>query len=167
MIERIRPRMIVCRARPRRMSLRLMVAAATLACGALPLLEGAQATRRAPAEPALQHDVSHEVPGSITLAEMIEIQRAKRRAAIAARSSAALSRGAAWNAQFGAFTSPQPAVDLAGRLAASPLSKLATIEVASLEGMHRVRAGAADQAAAASICAAAQDQGAACFVRRR
>ena len=162
MIERIRPRKIVCRASPRkRLSRMVMFALPLLGCAIGPVLHSAQASRRAPSRVDSAHEQHADVPGSITLAEMIEIQKRKR-----LRSAAPVAGPADWRAQFGAFADAGAAealrADLAGALAGT-----ARVEVVPGGGFYRVLAPTANAASAEAVCARVRAGGTACFTAPR
>ncbi|MBB5710872.1 SPOR domain-containing protein [Sphingomonas xinjiangensis] len=124
------------------------------------LLEAAQ--RR----DAFAHDERFHThrPGSITLAQAIEVQRQRRALKLADAVAGAVSQGPGWEAQLGAFGSAQAAKRQQARLPALPLP----VAVHRDGALFRLKSAAAAQPEAAqAFCRGAVAAGFDCFVRRR
>ncbi|UYY59163.1 SPOR domain-containing protein [Sphingomonas sp. S2-65] len=116
-----------------------------------------------------RHAAAHEErfhthhPGSITLAQVIEIQRQRRALKPAEAAAGAVSQVPGWEAQLGAFGSAQAAQRQQARLPALSLP----VAVHRDGALFRLKsAAAADPGAAQAFCAAAVAAGFDCFVRR-
>lgn len=151
----------------------LFAALATLPLvSAVPILGIAQASRQGPA-PAngTTTDTARvppviDRPATITLGALIEIQRREREArrafAQAEQLVADVPPGKGWQAQLGAFSSPEAAERQRARLIEAGV--LVTIE--QIGALHRLQSIPAVRTETEGLCARAQASGVDCFVRR-
>jgi cell division septation protein DedD len=140
--------------------------------GVIPILGIAQASRQAPARVAAPVSAAepstHTVdrPATITLGALIEVQRRARaqRRAIAATElvAAELPPGEGWQAQLGAFSSPDAAERQRARLIEAGVPVIIRQEGA----LHRLQSLPAMRAETEGLCAQAQSSGIDCFVRQ-
>jgi len=159
--------------RPRRRAWLLALLVILPLLGVIPILGIAQASRQAPAvrvaapiaaaAPGL-HPVDR--PATITLGALIEVQRrarAQRQAmAEAAQTVAELPPGEGWQAQLGAFSSP----DAAERQRARLIEAGVPVIVRQEGTLHRLQSLPAVRAETEGLCARAQSSGIDCFVRQ-
>ncbi len=160
--------------RPRRRAWLFAALASLPLIGAFPILDIAQASRQGPvparmAGPdssgnARQHQIDR--PATITLGALIEIQRRareQRRAMTAAELQIAdLPAGEAWQAQLGAFSSPEAAERQRARLIETGVPVMIRQEGA----LHRLQSLPGARAETEGLCARARAGGTDCFVRR-
>jgi cell division protein FtsN len=142
--------------------------------GALPILDIAQASRQgadpprvsAPAVAEQAPFPEAERPATITLGALIEMQRRAReqRRALteAERQLAGLPPGEAWQAQLGAFSSPEAAE----RQRAQLIEAGVPVVVQQAGELHRLQSLPAPREATETLCARAQAKGVDCFVRQ-
>lgn len=125
-----------------------------------PAFQGAEQRRHAAAHEERFH--THH-PGSITLAQAIEIQRQRRALKPFEAVAGAVSHGAGWEAQLGAFGSAEAAERQQARL---PLLSL-PVAVHRDGALFRLKSAAAPEPEAAqAFCASALAAGFECFVRQ-
>jgi hypothetical protein len=164
---------IALRKRPRRRGWLFAALAGLLVIGGLPILGIAQASRQAPARLSAGDATTGsqaapvDRPATITLGALIEIQRQareQRRAFTAAEQQVAdLAPGEAWQAQLGAFSSPDAAERQRARLIAAANLPIVVRQAGAL---HRLESLPALRADTETICGIAQRNGVDCFVRR-
>lgn len=168
MIERIYPRKVICRGRKRPSTLYILtIVLLGLACLLGTAMQKAQATRNVAMSRGLEPHKGHQdIAGSVTLGEMIALQRSKRaQAALPPAPSADVATATVgrWEAQFGAFAGASAAHRLQARLQAHAFG--GEIAIANIAGLHRVRSVAADRPAVERLCQSARAADFACFVR--
>ena len=175
--------LVLCR--PRRGRFYLYAALALLpALGGVPIFNMAQASRQVAGPTGVdlhrQQQYRAPIPGSVTLGEMIEIQRLarQRRVALAAASTraaappaasaaAAVPIGEGWQAQLGAFSTADGAELQRARLAEAGEAEMLPIVVRHAGPLHRLQSmPAPSRAKAEALCERVQAQGLDCFVRR-
>lgn len=138
--------------------------------GAAPILGIAQASRQAPAPSSVAAvDAPLPVidrPATITLGALIEMQRrereARRATAEAEQMAAELPPGEGWQAQLGAFSSPEAAERQRARLIAADVP----VVIERAGSLHRLQSRPAPRDETDGLCARAQANGVDCFVRR-
>ncbi|NIJ20191.1 cell division protein FtsN [Sphingomonas naasensis] len=138
--------------------------------GAAPILGIAQASRQAPAlapaAPVGAPASAIDRPATITLGALIEEQRrerARRRATGEAEQKVAdLPPDEGWQAQLGAFSSPEAAERQRARLIEAGVP----VVVEQTGALHRLQSRPAPRGDTEGICARAQASGIDCFVRQ-
>lgn len=139
--------------------------------GVIPILGIAQASRQAPAPVRTAVSVAappHAVdrPATITLGALIEVQRRarERRQAMTGTTQAVaeLPPGEGWQAQLGAFSSPDAAERQRARLTEAGVPVIIRQEGT----LHRLQSLPAVRAETEGLCARAQSSGIDCFVRQ-
>jgi hypothetical protein len=165
--------------RKRRVGLRyLWVSLASLAAlGLLPMLNIAQASRQTTLQdmtlvaredlPTRAPTYHADIPGSVTLGELIEVQRRirLRRLAAAAPRVAIPPLADGWQAQLGAFSSPEAAERQRARLIQIGAPGL-PIVIRQAGTIHRLQSVPALRIEAEALCSRAQASGIDCFTRR-
>jgi cell division protein FtsN len=158
--------------RPRRRAWLFAALASLPLVGVIPILGIAQASRQAPAPMRTALSIAApspqmiDRPATITLGALIEVQRRAReqRRAIAATElgAAELPPGEGWQAQLGAFSSP----DAAERQRARLIEAGVPVIIRREGTLHRLQSLPALRAETEGLCARAQSNGIDCFVRQ-
>lgn len=117
-----------------------------------------------------QHEAAHDErfhvhrPGSITLADMMVVQRQRRALKPVEAAAGAVPAAGGWEAQLGAFGSAEAAERQQARLPSLSLP----VAVHREGALFRLKSAAAPEAEAAqAFCRSAMAAGFDCFVRRR
>ncbi|MDT8758393.1 SPOR domain-containing protein [Sphingomonas psychrotolerans] len=164
---------LALRKRPRRRAWLFAAVPALLLAGVIPILGIAQASRQEPGParstasyPPSPSPVQVDRPATITLGALIEIQRrarAQRRAMAAAEQMITdLPSSGGWQAQLGAFSSPDAAERQRVRLIEAGVPVIIRRDGA----LHRLQSLPAERADTEGLCVRAQNEGIDCFVRR-
>jgi cell division protein FtsN len=158
--------------RPRRRVWLFAALASLPLIGVIPILGIAQASRQAPARPAAPPAAAGpstlmvDRPATITLGALIEVQRRARAQrqvmAEASRTLAELPPGEGWQAQLGAFSSP----DAAERQRARLIEAGVPVVIERAGTLHRLQSVPALRAETEGLCTRAQASGIECFVRQ-
>ncbi len=163
---------IVLYGRSRRFTWLLAALVALLLAAVVPILGIAQASRQEPdagrgtTSPYPTPAPEIDRPATITLGALIEVQRRERERrqtlAVAEQAVTELPRDKGWQAQLGAFSSPEAAERQRARLIDAGVP--AVIESAG--ALHRLHSRPASRDDTEGLCARARASGVDCFVRR-